>query len=872
MSQTAQTFVNPYVGPRTFTENERGLFFGREREARDLTARIVSERLLLFYAQSGAGKSSLINARVIPKLRDEEHFQVLPVGRVSGDLPAGVDQVDNIYTFNLMTSLDQSDERPERLVGITLSDFLARLARETVTTADGERTWRWVYKPEIAVERPAEPASPASAQAGPRFALVIDQFEEIITGHPGRWQEREAFFGQLNQALLDDPNLWVVLTLREDYVAALDPYAELTFNRLRARFYMERMGVDAARDAVRQPAGLGGRPFAPGVAERLVDDLRQVRVTGRQGTIAGQYVEPVQLQVVCYQLWERLQVAGGKLQGAEAEATVDEASSGVLITEADLVAAGDVNQALAQFYEETLAAVLDGSEAAGVGERRLRVWFDQELITGAGTRGLVHQNETDTGGMPNAVVEALQRRFLVRAEARSGDTWIELVHDRFVEPIRAANRVWLAQNQNPLAQAATEWQQAGRATDKLLRGERLKEAQAQVKAHPDDFSELEQEFLAASAEAERQAATRRQRLIGTAAAALAVLFALLATAAFVNAVRANQQRQVAETAQQDTLAQSYLTNAQSAVASGTLPERSALLSVGSVQFAGERGILKPAVAVDQLERTLAVLGGTPLRGHQGAVNTVAFSPECDKPPSASAERCEPRLASGGADGTVRLWDVRNPFAEPVTLTGHSGAVDHVAFSSDKRWLASSSADHTVRLWDLRADPPAAQALSADGSFYRLSFSPSGRWLTAVTSDGKVRLWDMTTAPQVSAPRVLDHAYTGAISAVFSGDEQRLMTTAQDGNFAGEVRVWSASDEFSQPEATFPYEYIAGSAMSADGAWIAVSTPTYTELRRIGAATDEVSGVVQRFSGFGYIYAMAFSPTAGRFPAAAASGA
>ena len=52
---------------------------------------------------------------------------------------------------------------------------------------------------------------------------MIDQFEEIITGHPGRWQEREAFFGQLNQALLDDPNLWVVLTLREDYVAALTP-------------------------------------------------------------------------------------------------------------------------------------------------------------------------------------------------------------------------------------------------------------------------------------------------------------------------------------------------------------------------------------------------------------------------------------------------------------------------------------------------------------------------------------------------------------------------------------------------------------------------------------------------------------------------
>ncbi len=91
MSQPAfEPIDNPYVGPRTFTEAERSLFFGREREARDLTARIVSERLLLFYAQSGAGKSSLINTRVIPRLRDEEGFQVLPVGRVSGELPAGV--------------------------------------------------------------------------------------------------------------------------------------------------------------------------------------------------------------------------------------------------------------------------------------------------------------------------------------------------------------------------------------------------------------------------------------------------------------------------------------------------------------------------------------------------------------------------------------------------------------------------------------------------------------------------------------------------------------------------------------------------------------------------------------------------------------
>ena len=62
MTETTPPF-NPYVGPRTFQEKEADRFFGREREARELVALVVSERLTLFYAQSGAGKSSLINAR-----------------------------------------------------------------------------------------------------------------------------------------------------------------------------------------------------------------------------------------------------------------------------------------------------------------------------------------------------------------------------------------------------------------------------------------------------------------------------------------------------------------------------------------------------------------------------------------------------------------------------------------------------------------------------------------------------------------------------------------------------------------------------------------------------------------------------------------
>ena len=501
---TEAPITNPYVGPRTFSYEQRRLFFGRDREARDLLARVLSERLLLFYAQSGAGKSSLLYTRLIPQLQEEKGFVVLPVGRVGGELPAGVEQVDNIYAFNLMLSMDAAND-PARLVHVTLSDFLARLARRTVTDATGQERKGWVYDASLA---PAPAATGASTR---RYALIIDQFEELITAHPGRWQEREDFFRQLNQAMLDTPNLWAVLTLREDYVAALDPYAPLMTDRLRARFYMERMGLDAALDAIREPAAQFGRPFAAGVAETLRNDLCQVRVAGREETMTGQYVEPVQLQVVCYQLWEN----------------IEDRPLGPIT--ADDRQPGDVNLALIQFYEKTLTDVLaeEAARKAGGSERQLRTWFGKELITDEGTRDLVRQGEETTGSLPNAVVDLLQKRFLVRGETRSGDTRIELVHDRFVEPILESNRAWFARNLNPLTQTAQGWREAGRDPARLFGGSQLAAAATQLQAHPEEFGELEQEFVEAGQKVEARRATRRQQGIASVALALALVFIAL---------------------------------------------------------------------------------------------------------------------------------------------------------------------------------------------------------------------------------------------------------------------------------------------------------------------------------------------------------
>ncbi|MBK7201399.1 hypothetical protein [Candidatus Amarolinea dominans] len=220
-------------------------------------------------------------------------------------------------------------------------------------------------------------------------------------------------------------------------------------------------------------------------------------------------------------------------------------------TTTDLAEAGDVDRALTQFYEETLAAALADPAAAGVSERQLRAWFDGELITEEGTRGLVHQGESDAGGLPNGVVRALQRRFLVRAEARGGDTWIELVHDRFVEPIRASNAAWFPQHLSALQRQAALWDEQGRSDGLLLSGEALVEAEGWAAEQTEPLEAVEQEFLGACrraqavAERERRQ-SRRIRLLAAVAGAVAVIAII---AAFFGVAGQQQAQNASATAE-----------------------------------------------------------------------------------------------------------------------------------------------------------------------------------------------------------------------------------------------------------------------------------------------------------------------------------
>ncbi len=364
---------NPYPGPRSFQRGER--LYGRGRETAALLDLLIAERIVLLYSPSGAGKTSLLHAGLAPAL-EAEGFRVRPTMRVNatvpGDAAAGA---ANRYALSCLLSLEEAlpeaEQLPlEELAGLSLDRYLALRA------------------------------GPAPDDAGWHGdVLIFDQFEEVLTLDPTDREGKAAFFEQVGQALRDR-NRWAVFSMREEFIAGLDPYLKpipTRFDKGR-RFRLELLSPETAVQAMQQPAHQAGVRFLDEAAGRLVDDLRAVRVQQTDGStrsVPGDTVEPVQLQVVCWRLWERL---------APDDNTIDVG---------DVAALGDVDAALRSYYADTVAAVAKDS---GIGERAVRDWVEQRLITGQEIRGQVLQGIDSSDGLPNAAIWRLVDAHLLRAE------------------------------------------------------------------------------------------------------------------------------------------------------------------------------------------------------------------------------------------------------------------------------------------------------------------------------------------------------------------------------------------------------------------------------------------------------------------------
>lgn len=463
---------SPYVGPRPFTTADRDIFFGRNQETIELTSLIKAHPEVLLYAPSGAGKTSLLYAQVLPTLQLEEDFDMLPPARVRSQESAIIpdEKINNIYVFNALKDLSNDKLSVLERRKLTLADFLAKRPR----ALSGE----WEAQP--------------GDQEGPEHRLprvvVFDQFEEIFTLYPERYKDREGFFRQVADALEADQFLRVVFSMREDYIAELDPYTDILPQGMRTRFRLERLRKSNALACVKRPLETERcketrRYFEGNAAESLVDRLMAIKVkspSGEKIEVPGEFVDPVQLQVVCQTLWEKLP------------------PDDVSISKEDIDKYANVDEALLDFYESSIRnAVIAAnarvrSTAAGganspvppeISEGVVRGWFEQKLITRENKRNMVNRERHTTAGLPNVVVDELENQHLIRVEMRGGEPWYELSHDRFVPPIRESNRRFLLQQPvakrkaEELEQRAEDWSNAQRDPALLLNRGELADAQ-----------------------------------------------------------------------------------------------------------------------------------------------------------------------------------------------------------------------------------------------------------------------------------------------------------------------------------------------------------------------------------------------------------
>jgi WD40 repeat protein/transcriptional regulator with XRE-family HTH domain len=742
--------ASPYRGLSAFGEQDAPFFFGREAattEVLDRLARLLAGGgLLVVSGVSGAGKSSLLRAGVLPQIR-------------AAGL-AGAPGAASWQSLLLTPTRAPLAELALHVAGPAGTDA-AGLRRELEARPEGFA----LAARQAARARPRGPAQrPAAAQRPPgahdpgqrRLLLVVDQFEELFTQCADEGQRR-AFVTALHAAAAiaqepgQAPAALVVLGVRADFEAGCADYPQLA-GAVQDRYLVTAMTERQLRMAISEPAKKAGSTVDDDLVSVLLAEMRN----GQPGT-TGAGVLPL-LSHALDQAWR--------------------SRTGNTVTLADYERTGGIEGAVATSAQRTYDALTPSQQVVA---RQLFTRLAVPTTDGADTTDRATRVELTTGKEAaevrdlDAVLEAFAAERLLTLAAGT----VEISHEVLLTAWPLLRDTWLADTladriiRTRLRSTAAEWERHSRDPSYLYSGSLLEAATSTAArafaapARHGPLSHAERDFLRASEHAHQRSAHKRQ-------AAIAGLLVLTLTAITAAGFALHN---AAVAAQQHALGLSRLLVGESLLAGPTDPVIARQLAVAAwhVFPTSQAGSLMSALLTEQEKNgILPVLHGTP-----NSVDSVAFSPNGKL------------LASGGPVGTVRLLKMvtGQRASAPIPL-GPGGGGPALAFSPGGNLLACVGADGVVRLWNPLTGRPADTAIpagtGAGHGVVALGFSPDGQQLATVGADGTVQSWSPVTGESAGELFPGASAAGGRAAAVGFSPDGTLVAIA---DAHGMVRVW-----------------------------------------------------------------------------------
>jgi WD40 repeat protein/serine/threonine protein kinase len=800
LSFEPERIQNPYKGLRAFEVNDAEDFFGRDTEAEDIIDSLEHASFMCVIGPGGSGKSSLVKAGVIPRIRQ---------GAIKGS---------KNWFISQMT--------PGATPAVSLSEALSGVAVRSVDNlSEAIRQGDDTVTDTIRTLLPGD---------NPHLLLFIDQFEELFTLCTDE-QHRQHFLEVLHRLVtMDDNYVSVILTLRADFYDRPLQYTEFGQLMRQQTAVLLPLSVHNLEDVIRKPARRVNLTVAPELVAQLVEDV---------------YKQPGALPLLQYTLTELYEQRNGDTLNLESYHKIG-GISGALAQRA---------QTTYELFDEDEAATIRNLflrmvtiEDRTPTRRRVR-W--QDMMTSSDSQAQM-QRIIDTFAAHRLLT--LDRDPVTRLPT------VEIAHEALIDAWDelqnwvTQNQMDL-QRRKQVQEATRQWLNSGRDESYLAQGSRLAEFEHLLTHRIITLSDDERSYLQKSVALRQRQKQRTRFIIGvlTVLLILAGGFGIIAydrqqeaSAARSTALqerdraseaaREARSRELAASASanRDDLDLSLLLSVQAVQTDTTYEARNSLLQglqvspfLTAYRHGHTAGIRDTAidgsgqhlVSVDadgMLIRWNTASDDSPyepLQISDERLNAVALSPDSQI------------IAAGGAEGSVILLDfesgdVLHEFSAGDSSSASPDAIWSLDFHPRGQWLTAGTASGRLMIWDVPAEAIIQTIPDAhDGIIYAVAFQPQTDYLATAGEDTRVRLWPVAdlASDDLRAETLSGHD-NWVLALAFHPQEPLLLSSDAEGR----VLVHNLESSNSPQQLNTPLSgFVRSLAFGANGRFLALVDST-----------------------------------------------